>query len=823
MSLPAAPPLLPSLLLLLLLPLALGLRGNVEEDDAPALRLQGPAAEAHAGASQRLGEIQGRLDELRAGLEQAFRAGAMNETLKGTLKDLIKKLSDSQEDLPINVNLNPQSAATWLGEVDKRIQATSEALHVGQNVPVAEIIKRKSLLHGVLLQIPPVQGTFPDTVVQFREGALPQELLDPRDNRKQEFTAHFISQRMSQMATMASMTFGSSVLDFIPGVESVVGAFASLGGPLGAAFSIASSVQATAELKTRAETLQKQEVDLHVVWEPRGAIAIDFADLQLVPPALEMLDEVADEKNKEIRASMLGRFLRRFGSHVCSKVTLGGTRRTRAILRTEASVSSKDARIALKKAALKDQAREVASMSGAGSGGAIGSATDSAAGASPAALGYSSGVGNLEDTVTIEKEIDGGTSGLPTGLWVNTLASSENWEVIDRHVGDCMPIWDFLRRDRKASLDKEQAKSGMRLDMEMFQVWYQEFLNLKEHFKASPKAPQFVAEEQLVDWIASEYQKLQPALKFYQQCDNTNWCGGHGDCGPETRGLCSCHPGYKEVEKTCVRAVCPFIRSLGCLGFLAGHRARGRGLALLELDGPGRGVWDDALVQPWLQLLEGEDFVVNETEVAYMDEALARIIDDAKTEADLVQVLETSMQAMQALLEFLATPEYRAHLMQDTRDLAHILSLEGAKDYLAGLERTSGEQASGLKLLQSIVENPQAKHSLSTKLALFAQRLGEPSFVTSAESLLRQRMETMEKLLKDLEGTASRHQVANLLSSKARQVLAEASLGTMDESAEKSVQSTLVDRVLPLQRKASADLVAGLKDLQGAGAQVQAH
>mmetsp|Transcript_139156 Transcript_139156/g.432968 ORF Transcript_139156/g.432968 Transcript_139156/m.432968 type:complete len:547 (+) Transcript_139156:53-1693(+) len=540
--------------------------------------------------------------------------------------------------------------------------------------------------------------------------------------------------------------------------------------------------------------MQKHEIDVSMIHEPRGALNIDMADLELVDAAKDELKHIASEDDLEVRKGKITKFIQRFGSHVCHKVTLGGTRFMRSILKTSAKQKSETVAAALKIAAAKNRTQEAIGAPKSDMALSIGGGTSSTNFA-------------LAQQVNLEKEELGGEPGLATGLWIQSLAYNENWDVINQHITDCTPVWDFVDQDKESF-----GVHGKKLPQEMFQVWYTEFLNLKQFSKTHPGdlPASFTWDRQLAQWISDQYDKLKPNLLNLKQCSALAWCNGYGECSEKT-GQCDCYADRVKYEGKCYPKKQKWLLARWW-DFLCGHPDEpdlsidlGAGpSAQLAVD---ENPWDDSYVYVWVQQLHGGN--ASSTEVARLERALADIIEKSESKDELTKTLEKSVKAMEALVEILSGEDYRARFLRDAEDVASALELKGE-----GLDNTL-----------EVAPTPEAKEALSGRIFAFTTKVrDDPEFLQQVIADKQARIERRRAVLRQLKEGGTRQMIAKELRERAQKRLtgdaaaaAAAVAGTAsgtEAADEDTAKGTLVGTILPLQNKASEEVVADFEAMK---------
>mmetsp|Transcript_102795 Transcript_102795/g.319709 ORF Transcript_102795/g.319709 Transcript_102795/m.319709 type:complete len:841 (+) Transcript_102795:72-2594(+) len=817
-------------------------------EPAAAARLQGLSQPSDPSEDSR--RLESWKEQVRA-VQQALRSiredmdgpasNASWDSLKNHVEELSRRICDCN--VAVLEGITKPDVERFAEQVERAVEAAQAVVRRTQNLPVGELIAKKSILRGIVLQVPPVRNSFCDQVVRLRPGADARKMLvDPRDHTKVHYTSHFISQDMSDLAIMGSSVYGVSFGRLFNTAFS--GALNAITGALTGATNLVKGLGASLALEARRDSLQRTEVYVDVRSEPQGAVAIDFHDLELAPAAVGELQLVAGEPSGPARRALLRRFLKRFGSHVCHKVTLGGLHQIKAQLQLSLEASTASAAVALSNIVARERSAGV-KVNAASFALADATGKDTSKEEDEAKAGLSGETSSLEALVTTSKETNGGEHNLPASMWSASLLNNELWEVTDRHVRDCTPVWDFADRDPRVPTS---MGFGANLSKEMFQVWYTNYLSLQDYaFERKVAVPQdFESEVPLMNWIVEQQRDLGSSLKYLEKCDRHMWCHGRGDCGPETHGKCKCYKGYKLHRKSCVAdALAPWKPVLGLAALAAvtywlfarggqdaGPKAPFQAAelfwthtSLLELSGLGPGLWESSNLLTLLELFFERQqrsplFAGSEAvRTARLEEAVADLLEQDAAEEQLVRGMALEVQGQEALGAILQSRRYRSQLALDAE---HWLGrLRG--DALQGLRGPDAlELDHGKHVLLRVMASQRARDDFCHGLSSLLRVLGNATHVRLTVESIAERAQQEEELVHRLQGEDYRHRLAQGLSEHARKLARAAGargaalvVGSMLLAPSTSdLERAIVRDVLPMQGALASGLIEGLRSLE---------
>jgi len=344
-----------------------------------------------------------------------------------------------------------------------------------------QLLSRSGIFHGVNIKVDGIEPTTTGEPVAL----LPvyQRMADDVFTNKillqppvQAFQTTFESSSLSQMqaASMVVTTLGvsSASSSVIKTGFSLDLGFFSIGASSSHAESESESTEKQKKRTERLEHVSHEYYKKKFAFEPRAMISIT-ADMLEPSEAFERM--VTSGVNESALAEKITKM---FGTHSCTRVTLGGVYSLQAsytskMAKTEADLSARTTRAiekmsgaAFAVAAAGQRSGGAASMSGGGGGQSTSQQVH--------------GTGSREvhnfadqnDSIDLTEEWLGGQSGAGLNGFRDSLSTSftSNWHVIDRHVPHCFGNWKMIR---KASL-RQQVRN----------LWFNR-MNLPEEMRSS--------------------------------------------------------------------------------------------------------------------------------------------------------------------------------------------------------------------------------------------------------------------------------------------------------------------------------------------------
>lgn len=437
--------------------------------------------QASANAAASLADTKRLTSELREDVldfqdsQQESRSTIVPSYLLWKLRAVIKRFSQVAEaaDMAVRNDITVGEIYIFLDKVDESVGHAEKALDSAEHLSIMDLISKKNILRGTLFKYPLGGSFMGDSVVRIKTTTnAPTLFTDPPDNTQLSFQSDFKSEEASQMAVSAMHEYGSTFTRFMTGA--LGGALGGITGALASTANLGHGLQSMLHLKGRKTSTMKTEVKIDIRSEPRGAIAINKEDLELRKAPQDQLIKIAGLDSEADRSQHLRKFFRTYGSHVCTKVTLGGVMTMKASLRASVQAESYAVQAALK-------AKMSASLAASGGFNALlaGNAnlevnkTDEIAKDKGVQASYSAS--ELMEQVTVSREVLGGQPGLSPALWSLSLANNEKWQIIDKHVESCIPLWDFVDRDSHVFMN---TSYGSTLPQLMFRTWYTTYLDL---------------------------------------------------------------------------------------------------------------------------------------------------------------------------------------------------------------------------------------------------------------------------------------------------------------------------------------------------------
>lgn len=425
------------------------------------------------------------------------------------------------------LKMKPQEMEEAMAKMAKGLEGTLKSVEAPAYTAM-EMIDGFGILHGRLLGYPiqPYQMKAQDKVVQIKKSVklidllkLPTSTAEAATTlRDVTFTSETGQQWGETLLDEGGFSLGASVFAKGAGATSTgVGTFSAL-----ATVSYANSQKK--DVRERGAKKKRELAKMMVVLAPKAKILISENDVELLPHVQEELREISILNGAE-RKDRLERFMDKKGSHVCLKVMLGGTLKSKATFEEEVGSGDKDFKTAATNEfnAEFSSTGQYCSLSGLVEGG-VGAQVHShkSNGEQQHEASHQSKLKKI-----LQNTYVGGQAGLPPPLWLESLASTNrNWRIIDHGLDDCTPIWELL--------DSELQQT---LSADMFKQWSGR-LRLPEGInKISPKS-------ELQNAVFKLVAQSDSSLRHLQQCDDNDWCNLHGSCIEES-GKCNCMEGYQ--------------------------------------------------------------------------------------------------------------------------------------------------------------------------------------------------------------------------------------------------------------------------------------
>ena len=306
-----------------------------------------------------------------------------------------------------------------------------------------ELISRHRLLHGHTVE-----------ALRLRAGGSPMLAMPElaSENRSPDAVDDVQYDYSSQAArTVAERVIETAAASLATSAEVSGAEFAGAGV---AAMSVAMSYNQANASDTdrfgRTGATQATHIQTHYHRSPQRQIDLNARHLRFSDDAAGELAAIAtaDPAEQPERAE---RFLRAFGSHVFTTLTLGGWYKHTAT--AEAQTLVQDTQLSDAVATAMD-----AAVSASASYSGLASAVSASAGAATTQAATSADarrqnytINNITVTVTVKN--NGGMEGLPLDYWISSVQYAPQWAVIDRD--DPQPIWDIVEHAAGAQLSQQ--------------------------------------------------------------------------------------------------------------------------------------------------------------------------------------------------------------------------------------------------------------------------------------------------------------------------------------------------------------------------------
>ncbi|CAE7396579.1 unnamed protein product, partial [Symbiodinium sp. CCMP2456] len=176
--------------------------------------------------------------------------------------------------------------------------------------------------------------------------------------------------------------------------------------------------------------------------------------------------EVKEAGRKQAYVGIVAPLLEQFGSHICTNVILGGYWKIKAKFESDSSTSVNRASSMASEAIETAAAWSIKGEASVGWGGPEGWAgllwnalggprshvsvsaehTEShdTSESESHAKSSETGLATENSVMDVFQEWKGGISGAAAAEWRKSLADSENWKIIDRHVDECFGTWEWI-------------------------------------------------------------------------------------------------------------------------------------------------------------------------------------------------------------------------------------------------------------------------------------------------------------------------------------------------------------------------------------------
>jgi len=200
---------------------------------------------------------------------------------------------------------------------------------------------------------------------------------------------------------------------------------------------------------------------LWIIDEPRANVLVDFDMLQptvSLQKAIVKFQNAVDSGSDKVTAAV--RVFKKFGTHICPSVTLGGMWELRAQYISKSSKSDSEMSRVCTQAIQEEKTRALsASVSASGFGGSMSasfSGGDSKSSSSQGGQGSKAAKSEeqSDSRVEVEQEWKGGASGAGPAAWRESLAvtKNSNWKIIDTDLDRCIPHWEWVTPEAMGSV-----------------------------------------------------------------------------------------------------------------------------------------------------------------------------------------------------------------------------------------------------------------------------------------------------------------------------------------------------------------------------------
>lgn len=422
----------------------------------------------------------------------------------------------------------------------------------GRKYDPEDLVRRIGIFRGVSLTADADSVSLGE-VVTFKESALKKSkdelevsIVLSIDEPSKEISIASESASSIQSANTMIDTYGTSLAKTSSYSAGLGGSFAGIASFGLSAGSSDSTDQSLDEGKTSASEMSKLSSTYTMskyYLEPRALLVVDT---DLLEPTQEFAAAVKNLTAQEFDAAKISKLFRDFGTHICTRVSVGGWWRITATYKSTTSKQVVQMSREVSSAIEKTHSSQLGVSGGyMGATASFGSSnSDASSSSSGAESGTNDATMDTTGTTEVYQEWKGGVSGASPWQWRRSLDDkrNSNWKIIDRNIDECIGIWRFV--------------TDPGLKTALCQEWVNSFLQ-SLGAAGSPEVD-CTGDADLREFRAAALEsdrasKLEEVQKAKNECEAKD--GYHFDTSLESceLNICKCGDEYGESGADCPR------------------------------------------------------------------------------------------------------------------------------------------------------------------------------------------------------------------------------------------------------------------------------